>query len=53
LYSTRRYGRQVPLIQEGWNVLYHTIYNCTDGAYVSRWLFTYNLLLAISSSPAI
>ncbi|PNY05873.1 alpha-n-acetylglucosaminidase-like protein [Trifolium pratense] len=33
LYSTRRYGRQVPLIQEGWNVLYHTIYNCTDGAY--------------------
>lgn len=38
LYSTRRYGRQVPLIQEGWNVLYHTIYNCTDGAYVSSWL---------------
>ncbi|KAJ1421802.1 Alpha-N-acetylglucosaminidase, C-terminal [Sesbania bispinosa] len=33
LYSTRRYGRPVPLIQEGWNVLYHTIYNCTDGAY--------------------
>ncbi|XP_061369642.1 alpha-N-acetylglucosaminidase-like [Gastrolobium bilobum] len=33
LYSTRRYGRSVPLIQEGWNVLYHTIYNCTDGAY--------------------
>ncbi|KAG4392606.1 hypothetical protein GLYMA_04G178566v4 [Glycine max] len=20
--------------QEGWNALYHTIYNCTDGAYV-------------------
>ncbi|XP_057443002.1 alpha-N-acetylglucosaminidase-like [Lotus japonicus] len=33
LYSTRRYGRPVPLIQEGWNILYHTIYNCTDGAY--------------------
>ncbi|KAL5076345.1 hypothetical protein RYX36_015329 [Vicia faba] len=33
LYSTRRYGRQVPLVQEGWNVLYHSIYNCTDGAY--------------------
>ncbi|XP_058787340.1 alpha-N-acetylglucosaminidase-like [Vicia villosa] len=33
LYSTRRYGRQVPSVQEGWNVLYHTIYNCTDGAY--------------------
>ncbi|KAF7838380.1 alpha-N-acetylglucosaminidase-like isoform X1 [Senna tora] len=32
-YSTRRYGRSVPLIQEAWNILYHTIYNCTDGAY--------------------
>ncbi|RYR11672.1 hypothetical protein Ahy_B04g069192 [Arachis hypogaea] len=33
LYSTRRYGQSVPLIQKGWNILYHTIYNCTDGAY--------------------
>ncbi|CAJ1975204.1 unnamed protein product [Sphenostylis stenocarpa] len=33
MYSTRRYGQRLPLIQEGWNVLYHTIYNCTDGAY--------------------
>ncbi|KAK7354098.1 hypothetical protein VNO80_19556 [Phaseolus coccineus] len=33
MYSTRRYGKSLPLIQEGWNVLYHTIYNCTDGAY--------------------
>ncbi|MED6134837.1 hypothetical protein PIB30_040699 [Stylosanthes scabra] len=33
LYSTRRYGQSVPLIQEGWNILHHTIYNCTDGAY--------------------
>nr|KYP46995.1 Alpha-N-acetylglucosaminidase [Cajanus cajan] len=33
VYSTRRYGQPLPLIQEGWNVLYHTIYNCTDGAY--------------------
>ncbi|KHN19340.1 Alpha-N-acetylglucosaminidase [Glycine soja] len=33
MYSTRRYGQTLPLIQEGWNVLYHTIYNCTDGAY--------------------
>lgn len=33
MYSTRRYGQSLPLIQEGWNLLYHTIYNCTDGAY--------------------
>ncbi|KAF2282888.1 hypothetical protein GH714_043308 [Hevea brasiliensis] len=33
LYSTRRYGRSDPLIQDAWNVLYHTVYNCTDGAY--------------------
>ncbi|KAK7411528.1 hypothetical protein VNO78_02962 [Psophocarpus tetragonolobus] len=33
MYTTRRYGQTLPLIQEGWNVLYHTIYNCTDGAY--------------------
>ncbi|XP_024031957.1 alpha-N-acetylglucosaminidase [Morus notabilis] len=33
LYSVRRYGRSVPLIQDAWNILYHTVYNCTDGAY--------------------
>ncbi|XP_050223887.1 alpha-N-acetylglucosaminidase-like [Mercurialis annua] len=33
LYSTRRYGQSVPLIQDAWIILYHTIYNCTDGAY--------------------
>ncbi|KAI4336089.1 hypothetical protein L6164_014661 [Bauhinia variegata] len=32
-YSVRRYGRSVPLIKEAWNVLYHTVYNCTDGGY--------------------
>ncbi|KAL5813955.1 hypothetical protein ACOSQ4_024596 [Xanthoceras sorbifolium] len=32
-YSARRYGRSTPSIQEAWNILYHTIYNCTDGAY--------------------
>ncbi|KAK9203072.1 hypothetical protein WN943_013326 [Citrus x changshan-huyou] len=31
-YSVRRYGRSVPAIQDAWNVLYHTVYNCTDGA---------------------
>lgn len=31
----RRYGHLVPSIQDAWDVLYHTIYNCTDGAYVS------------------
>ncbi|KAK7411043.1 hypothetical protein VNO78_02392 [Psophocarpus tetragonolobus] len=33
MYTTRQYGQTLPLIQEGWNVLHHTIYNCTDGAY--------------------
>ncbi|KDP31153.1 hypothetical protein JCGZ_11529 [Jatropha curcas] len=33
LYSTRRYGRSVMLVQDAWNILYHTVYNCTDGAY--------------------
>ncbi|KAJ6672454.1 ALPHA-N-ACETYLGLUCOSAMINIDASE [Salix viminalis] len=33
LYSARRYGRSVPTIQYSWNILYHTVYNCTDGAY--------------------
>ncbi|KAJ7945919.1 putative Alpha-n-acetylglucosaminidase [Quillaja saponaria] len=33
LYSARRYGRLVPSIQDSWNILYHTVYNCTDGAY--------------------
>ncbi|KAL7115177.1 hypothetical protein ACP275_04G169100 [Erythranthe tilingii] len=30
-YAKRRYGRFVPYIQEAWNILYHTLYNCTDG----------------------
>ncbi|CAN1777698.1 NAGLU [Linum perenne] len=33
LYATRRYGQSTPLVQDAWNILYHTIYNCTDGAY--------------------
>ncbi|KAG2679038.1 hypothetical protein I3760_11G031700 [Carya illinoinensis] len=33
VHSTRRYGRSVPLIQDAWDILYHTVYNCTDGAY--------------------
>ncbi|WOL12149.1 hypothetical protein Cni_G20914 [Canna indica] len=32
-YTTRRYGRPVPALQEAWQILYHTLYNCTDGAY--------------------
>ncbi|XP_073036418.1 alpha-N-acetylglucosaminidase-like [Primulina eburnea] len=31
LYAQRRYGKLVPSIQDGWNILYHTVYNCTDG----------------------
>ncbi|KAL8529767.1 hypothetical protein ACS0TY_006994 [Phlomoides rotata] len=30
-YAQRRYGKLVPLIQDAWNILYHTLYNCTDG----------------------
>ncbi|XP_048136061.1 alpha-N-acetylglucosaminidase-like isoform X2 [Rhodamnia argentea] len=33
LYSARRYGKSVSSIKEAWNILYHTIYNCTDGLY--------------------
>nr|GLL36238.1 alpha-N-acetylglucosaminidase-like [Ipomoea trifida] len=32
LYSRRRYGKFVQSMQDSWNILYHTIYNCTDGA---------------------
>ncbi|PKA62624.1 alpha-N-acetylglucosaminidase [Apostasia shenzhenica] len=30
-YSYRRYGQVVLHIEEAWKILYHTIYNCTDG----------------------
>ncbi|GMY24880.1 alpha-N-acetylglucosaminidase-like isoform X1 [Fagus crenata] len=33
LYSKRCHGQSVPLIQDAWNILHHTVYNCTDGAY--------------------
>lgn len=32
LYPRRRYGKKVPGLQDAWKVLYHTLYNCTDGA---------------------
>lgn len=32
-YPIRRYGVNVPAIQEAWNILYRTLYNCTDGGY--------------------
>ncbi|XP_058180696.1 alpha-N-acetylglucosaminidase-like [Rhododendron vialii] len=32
-YSSRWYGRYVSSMQDAWSILYHTIYNCTDGAY--------------------
>lgn len=35
LYSTRRYGKQIKGLQYAWKILLHTLYNCTDGAYVS------------------
>ncbi|CAM0873248.1 unnamed protein product [Alopecurus aequalis] len=30
-YSSRRYGQSNVKIQKAWGILYHTIYNCTDG----------------------
>jgi hypothetical protein len=30
-YSYRRYGQSNVKIEKAWGVLYHTIYNCTDG----------------------
>ncbi|XP_078170711.1 alpha-N-acetylglucosaminidase family / NAGLU family [Carex rostrata] len=30
-YSKRRYGRAITEIDESWQILYQTIYNCTDG----------------------
>ncbi|XP_020277240.1 alpha-N-acetylglucosaminidase-like isoform X2 [Asparagus officinalis] len=32
LYPRRRYGKNVPAIQDAWKILHHTLYNCTDGA---------------------
>ncbi|KAF6143277.1 hypothetical protein GIB67_039060 [Kingdonia uniflora] len=42
-YPARRYGRSNQLIQDAWNILYHTLYNCTDGGYFH--LFSYLLPL--------
>lgn len=30
-YTHRRYGKSIHQIEEAWEILYHTIYNCTDG----------------------
>ncbi|KAI4333092.1 hypothetical protein L6164_017940 [Bauhinia variegata] len=30
-YSHRRYGKAVHQLEAAWEILYHTIYNCTDG----------------------
>ncbi|XVF73610.1 hypothetical protein PTKIN_Ptkin12aG0216000 [Pterospermum kingtungense] len=30
-YTHRRYGKAIHQIEEAWEILYHTIYNCTDG----------------------
>ncbi|CAD5197853.1 unnamed protein product [Musa acuminata subsp. malaccensis] len=43
LYATRRYGRSVPTLQDAWQILYHTLYNCTDGAYVSL-IFVFSIV---------
>ncbi|XP_057522012.1 alpha-N-acetylglucosaminidase [Amaranthus tricolor] len=30
-YSHRRYGKAIHQLETAWEILYHTIYNCTDG----------------------
>ncbi|EOX96635.1 Alpha-N-acetylglucosaminidase family / NAGLU family isoform 1 [Theobroma cacao] len=30
-YTHRRYGKSIQQIEEAWEILYHTVYNCTDG----------------------
>ncbi|XP_057978583.1 alpha-N-acetylglucosaminidase isoform X1 [Malania oleifera] len=30
-YSRRRYGKAVHQVEAAWEILYHTVYNCTDG----------------------
>ncbi|KAH9774414.1 alpha-N-acetylglucosaminidase [Citrus sinensis] len=30
-YAHRRYGKAVPEVEATWEILYHTVYNCTDG----------------------
>ena len=36
-YSYRRYVKAVHHVQVGWEILYHTIYNCTNGIDVCLW----------------
>ncbi|GLU00300.1 hypothetical protein SLE2022_176780 [Rubroshorea leprosula] len=30
-YTHRRYGKAIREVEEAWEILYHTVYNCTDG----------------------
>lgn len=30
-YSERRYGMVIPKLEQAWDILYRTLYNCTDG----------------------
>nr|GMC79775.1 alpha-N-acetylglucosaminidase [Ipomoea batatas] len=30
-YASRRYGKAVSEVEAAWEILYHTVYNCTDG----------------------
>lgn len=30
-YSQRRYGKVIPKLEQAWDILYQTLYNCTDG----------------------
>lgn len=35
-YSRCRYGKADHYVDAAWNILYHTIYNCTDGIAVRK-----------------
>ncbi|CAA6663543.1 unnamed protein product [Spirodela intermedia] len=48
-YSKRRYGKSVPEIETAWEILYQTIYNCTDGIAVRR--FSFRETITDSHSP--
>lgn len=39
IYSYRRYGQSNVEVEKAWGILYHTIYNCTDG--IAVWHHTY------------
>lgn len=50
-YSRRRYGKAVHQVEAAWDILHHTIYNCTDGIAVclslSYYVYCNHLILTV------